>query len=109
MTPTTLPAPPTEQKAAVATPPPPAAPPQKRGVPWISIALVLAAIGASIFFLGHRDHSISEGIKATVAVTKVVREDLDQDLWLSAEFRPYQEISLHSKVAGYVKSISVDE
>jgi RND family efflux transporter MFP subunit len=108
MMPTTLPAPPTEQKAAVATPPPPAAPPQKRGVPWISIALVLAAIGASIFFLGHRDHSISEGIKATVAVTKVVREDLDQDLWLSAEFRPYQEISLHSKVAGYVKSISVD-
>jgi len=31
-----------------------------------------------------------------------------EDLWLSAEFRPFQEVSLHAKVAGYLKTISVD-
>jgi len=109
MTPTTLQAPPTENKsAAVASPPPPAASPKKRGVPWIPIALLFSAGAAAIFFIGRHEHIANEGPKTSVAVTKVVREDLDQDLWLSAEFRPYQEISLHSKVAGYLKSISVD-
>lgn len=108
MTPTTLPAPPTENKsAAVPTPPAPASSP-KRGVPWLTITLLFAAGAAAIFFLGRREHGGNEVPKLTVAVTKVVREDLDQDLWLSAEFRPYQEISLHSKVAGYLKNISVD-
>jgi len=109
MTPSTLDAPPTENKsAAVASPPPPAASPKKRGVPWIPIALLFSAGAAAIFFIGRHEHIANEGPKTSVAVTKVVREDLDQDLWLSAEFRPYQEISLHSKVAGYLKSISVD-
>lgn len=108
MTPTTLQAPPTENKSAAVAPPPPAAPPKKRSVPWFTITLLLSAAAAVIFFVGRREHSASEGSKISVAVTKVAREDLDQDLWLSAEFRPYQEISLHSKVAGYLKSISVD-
>jgi RND family efflux transporter MFP subunit len=44
----------------------------------------------------------------TVAVAKAVVEDLSRDLALTAEFRPYQEVDLMAKVAGYVKSISVD-
>lgn len=44
----------------------------------------------------------------TVAVAKAVTEDLSHDLALTAEFRPYQEVDLMAKVAGYVKSISVD-
>lgn len=44
----------------------------------------------------------------TVAVAKVVLEDLSHELALTAEFRPYQEVDLMAKVAGYVKSISVD-
>lgn len=44
----------------------------------------------------------------TVAVTKVVRADLLQDLRVAAEFRPYQEIDVHAKVAGFVKHIYVD-
>lgn len=46
--------------------------------------------------------------RATVAVAKVVNSDLAQTLTLAAEFRPYQEIEVHSKVAGYVKAINVD-
>lgn len=43
-----------------------------------------------------------------VAVTKVVRTDLSQGLRIAAEFRPFQEIDVHAKVAGYVKHIDVD-
>ncbi len=44
----------------------------------------------------------------TVAVARVVRGDVTQTLTMAAEFRPFQEIDLHAKVAGYVKSIAVD-
>jgi RND family efflux transporter MFP subunit len=44
----------------------------------------------------------------TVAVARVTRGDVTQVLTLAAEFRPYQEVDLHAKVAGYVKSIHVD-
>jgi RND family efflux transporter MFP subunit len=45
---------------------------------------------------------------APVSVAKIVRGDLGQTLTLAAEFRPFQEIEVHAKVAGYVKSINVD-
>jgi RND family efflux transporter MFP subunit len=44
----------------------------------------------------------------TVAVTRIARGDLSQTLTISAEFRPFQEIDVHAKVAGYVKAINVD-
>jgi len=43
-----------------------------------------------------------------VAVAKVARADLSQGLRIAAEFRPFQEIDVHAKVAGYVKHIDVD-
>ena len=46
--------------------------------------------------------------RPTVAVAKITRGDLSQTLTLAAEFRPFQEIEVHAKVAGYVKSINVD-
>jgi RND family efflux transporter MFP subunit len=44
----------------------------------------------------------------SVAVAKVTREDLAQELICDAELRPYQEIDLHAKVAGYLEKINVD-
>jgi RND family efflux transporter MFP subunit len=44
----------------------------------------------------------------TVAVAKAVLSDLSHDLILTAEFRPFQEIDVHAKVAGYVKKMYVD-
>ena len=46
--------------------------------------------------------------KVKVAVAKVTREDLSRQLELAAEFRPYQEIRVHAKIAGFVKEILVD-
>jgi RND family efflux transporter MFP subunit len=109
MTPTSPPAPPPqpEAKPAPVSDPQPS-PPQKRGKPWLLIAFLLIAAAGIVLLVRQREHSATENAPTTVAVTKADREDLIQDLWLSAEFRPYQEISLHSKVAGYLKSISVD-
>jgi len=44
----------------------------------------------------------------TVAVAKATMEDLSRGLVLTAEFKPYQEVDLMAKVAGYVKQINVD-
>jgi RND family efflux transporter MFP subunit len=42
------------------------------------------------------------------AVAKAVKRDLSQTVILSAEFKPFQEIDVMAKVAGYVKNINVD-
>ena len=44
----------------------------------------------------------------TVAVAKARHQDLSRELVLTAEFRPFQEIDVHAKVAGFVKKIYVD-
>jgi RND family efflux transporter MFP subunit len=44
----------------------------------------------------------------TVPVAKVTTGDLSHGMALTAEFRPYQEIDVMAKVAGYIKEIRVD-
>jgi len=44
----------------------------------------------------------------TVAVAKASTEDLSHGLVLTAEFRPYQEVDVMAKIAGYIKQINVD-
>jgi RND family efflux transporter MFP subunit len=43
-----------------------------------------------------------------VAVAAVRTKDLFSELTVQAEFRPYQEVELHAKVAGYLQRIDVD-
>jgi RND family efflux transporter MFP subunit len=43
-----------------------------------------------------------------VAVAKTLKRDLSRTLILTAEFKPFQEIDVMAKVAGYVKNIGVD-
>jgi RND family efflux transporter MFP subunit len=43
-----------------------------------------------------------------VAVARAAPADLSKTVVLTAEFRPFQEIEVHAKVAGYVKEIMVD-
>lgn len=44
----------------------------------------------------------------TVAVARAETEDLSHGLVLTAEFKPFQEIDVMAKVAGFIKEISVD-
>lgn len=48
------------------------------------------------------------GRVTTVPVERVGRHDLTRELDVAAEFRPFQEVEVHAKVAGYLKSITVD-
>src|SRR5215468_10176006 len=57
---------------------------------------------------GDSDAKADADKAVTVAVAMVERKDLSQGLTLAAEFRPFEEIDLHSKVAGDVKEINVD-
>jgi RND family efflux transporter MFP subunit len=50
----------------------------------------------------------SDSVAPTVAVATVKTEDLSHALVLTAEFKPYQEVDVMAKVAGYIKKINVD-
>ena len=43
-----------------------------------------------------------------VPVVRTVRENLQTDITLQAEFIPYQDVMVHAKVSGYVSMIKVD-
>ncbi len=44
----------------------------------------------------------------TVAVVKVERTNLARTVMLEAEMRPWEQINVHAKVSGYLKTINVD-
>ena len=44
----------------------------------------------------------------TIGAVKVLREPIALEKVYDSELRPYQEVDLHAKVAGYVESINVD-
>jgi RND family efflux transporter MFP subunit len=50
----------------------------------------------------------SESEAPVVAVAQVKTANLNQTIRLTAEFKPYQEVDVMAKVAGYVKEINVD-
>ena len=52
--------------------------------------------------------SVTTPTVPVVAATRVARGTLEQTEVLSAEFRPFQVIDVHAKVAGYLKKIAVD-
>lgn len=75
------------------------------------VTVLVPALVAGLWMTQHhKTAGVSDASSAaqTVAVAKAVREDLSQFTTLTAEFVPYQNVSVHAKVAGYVKSISVD-
>jgi RND family efflux transporter MFP subunit len=72
-------------------------------------AVMLALSGCGSERTAVADPGDEELNKATpVAVARVTRQDLARQMEVAAEFRPWQEIDLHAKVSGYLRSIYVD-
>ncbi len=74
---------------------------------------VLLACTALLTVSCSRPENVQAGALKTsdvpaVAVAKATLEDLSQELILTAEFKPFQEVEVMAKVAGYVKQIHVD-
>ena len=85
----------------------------RRRSPGIAIAAMLT-LGVLVVSAGcSRERAINAettGAESAVnvAVCKVGHADVSQALRIAAEFKPFQEIDVHAKVAGYVKHIYVD-
>jgi len=82
--------------------------PRGRKIRTLIVAILIVGaiwIGFHLLF-GHRDEEGSS--TPMVAVAKAARADLEENVVLTAEFFPYQDIDLHAKVSGFVKSITVD-
>ncbi len=78
---------------------------RKKTAGIVAVTIILAAIALAIHRAGMKP---AKNSSRPVAVAKVDRENLVQTIKLAAEFQPYQQVSLHAKVSGYVQSISVD-
>src|SRR5215472_5047142 len=83
----------------------------KDGVRWGGIATLAVAVLTQLAC--NRTEAVEarapEGGEApVVAVAKATTADLSHGLVLTAEFKPFQEVDLMAKVAGYVKEIRVD-
>src|SRR6185312_3605533 len=71
----------------------------------LAAALVACSVGAAC---SRPRAAEAAGDPPAVSVVKITRGDLGQTLTLAAEFRPFQEVEIHAKVAGYLKAINVD-
>jgi len=77
--------------------------------PVILIAWFASLVSQSCSQSSHAEAPEAKVAQApSVAVTKAKTEDMYRALVLTAEFKPFQEIDVMAKVAGYVKKISVD-
>jgi RND family efflux transporter MFP subunit len=54
------------------------------------------------------EHAPDKPDITTVSVAKVTTADLSRGMVLTAEFKPFQEVDVMAKVAGYIKKINVD-
>lgn len=77
---------------------------------WLPVAISVAcALMASCSKPGSAESNATPAeSRPIVAVQNVAVDDLSRSLALTAEFVPYQEVDLMSKVAGFVKVIKVD-
>ncbi len=85
----------------------------KRKLKHITLsALIIFAICLVIFFRASGKKAKAdqgeESFLRPVAVSLVKRGPLVNTLTLSGAFRPYQEVDVHAKVAGYIQQIFVD-
>ena len=87
----------------------------KRKNLWIA-AVVLAVVALLAWrWVGRTpsnaaDSQVAEAAATTiqVAVAKVERRQLGNTLTIAGEFKPFQDVEVHAKVAGYIRKINVD-
>jgi RND family efflux transporter MFP subunit len=76
---------------------------------WRQVALLgLLGTGGVRLLTGCKPATAAAAPTPVVPVAIVQTATLDNDLTLTAEFLPYQDVDVMAKVAGYVKTVSVD-
>ncbi len=86
------------------------------GKKWILAGIALAAVCLLAWFWMGRGSSQAESpgndghdsAEVSAAVARVERRTIANTLTISGEFKPFQDVDVHAKVAGYIKKIYVD-
>src|SRR5271154_6575136 len=79
----------------------------------IGVVIAVALVGAITLLLrrplgGTNAKAVDESSQRIAPVVRPVRGPLENVITLSGEFRPFQEVDVHAKVAGYIRQIFVD-
>ena len=82
---------------------------------WIAVILIT---GAALLFwrwtarssseADDPNHPVAAAGETPAAVTRVERRSFDNTLTIAGEFKPFQDVDVHAKVAGYIRKIYVD-
>jgi RND family efflux transporter MFP subunit len=83
---------------------------------WIAVILIA---GAAVFYWrwnarspseasDDSNHPVTAAGETPAAVTRVERRSFDNALTIAGEFKPFQDVDVHAKVAGYIRKIYVD-
>lgn len=82
---------------------------RKKLIIWGVVAVACMAVFLKLATKGVKAGTQQENLSLQpVAVTLVKRAPLVNSITLSGAFRPYQEVDVHAKVAGYIRQIFVD-
>lgn len=84
----------------------------KRSSSSYLMGVLVVSLGSMLVATGCARSQASASLPATglpvVGVAPATVGNVAQNIVLTAEFRPYQDVDLHAKVAGYVRMIRVD-
>jgi RND family efflux transporter MFP subunit len=80
---------------------------------WLKILAAVLVMGLGGLWAVHYARAqaplnADSTVMPTAGVAKVTREDLSKEVTIAGEFRPYEEVTLHAKVSGYVSKMNVD-
>jgi RND family efflux transporter MFP subunit len=82
---------------------------------WIVVAILLALVLLAWRWSGRgpteaddQNHPLATSAETVAAVAHAERSSLGSTLTIAGEFKPFQDVGVHAKVAGYVKVIRVD-
>src|SRR4029077_16314238 len=83
---------------------------------WMWLTAPLLAVGALAWIWLGRAGTETAGLHPvdanadipTAAVARVERHNLGSTLSIAGEFKPFQDVDVHAKVAGYIRPIYVD-
>jgi RND family efflux transporter MFP subunit len=83
--------------------------PARLAFPQIRVAFLSLLVVALLAGCGSNGKAKADEADApTVAVVKIARHNLSNELEIASEFLPYQEIDVYAKVSGYIQKLYVD-
>jgi RND family efflux transporter MFP subunit len=82
---------------------------------WIAVIVLAVVTSAAWLWFGRKPtqaddpaHPLTADGDPPAAVARVERHNIGDTLTIAGEFKPFQEVDVHAKVAGYIKTINVD-